>query len=215
MKAPLTVAVLISGRGSNLKALIDGAESYKIASVISDNPEAAGLNFAREASIPCSVFPRADFPSRQAQKTAIFEALKREEPDLVALAGFMLILQEELVRHFQGRVINIHPSLLPKFQGLDTHTRVLQAGEKRHGCTVHFVDAGVDSGPMVAQASCECFEEDTPETLAARVLKLEHAIYPWTANMIALRQIGLEGSKVTYAPECIIEAKEKGFNLSC
>jgi len=180
--AVATVAVLISGRGSNLRAIVDqvnaGALPVRIGVVISSDPEAAGLQFARDAGIPTRVVAAADFPDRRAYGAALGDVVAGYSPDLVVLAGFMHILSTEFVRRFAGRLINIHPSLLPAHRGLHTHERALAAGDREHGATVHFVTDRLDDGPLIVQARVPVLPGDDAQSLAARVLAQEHRIYP-------------------------------------
>jgi formyltetrahydrofolate-dependent phosphoribosylglycinamide formyltransferase len=182
------VAVLISGRGSNMAALIEAAKAAdypaEIVLVLSDRAEAAGLERARAAGI-AAAFVRAERPGRAAFEAALGERLTTAGVELVCLAGFMRILSADFVSRWEGRIINIHPSLLPAFPGLDTHARALAAGAARHGCTVHFVTAGVDEGPVILQAEVPVLAGDTPETLAERVLAEEHRLYPEALAMVA------------------------------
>lgn len=183
------LAIFISGRGSNMAALIEAAEAEdfpgKIALVLSNRPQAAGLAFAAGRGIPTLAIDHHRFgKDRAAFDAAIDEALTEANIDLVCLAGFMRVLTGDFVRRWQGRMINIHPSLLPAYPGLHTHERALAAGDRRHGCTVHFVTEGVDAGPIIAQRAVDVLPGDTPESLAARVLVEEHKLYPE-----ALRQV--------------------------
>ena len=176
-------AVLISGRGSNMEALLaaaaDPAYPAEIALVLSNRPDAAGLYTARRAGVPAvAVDHRAFGKDREAHEQAIDAALRAHGAELVALAGYMRVLTPWLVGAWRGRMLNIHPSLLPDFPGLDTHARALAAGHARHGCSVHWVSEGVDEGPVLGQAALDVAADDTPETLAARVLELEHRLYP-------------------------------------
>lgn len=212
MPKDFAVAVLISGRGSNLKALIDSAENYRISAVLSNNPEAGGLALARQASIPAIAFDRGDFPALGGLKERIRAECKAFAPDLIALAGFMQIIQPEFADEFTGRMVNIHPALLPKFPGLHTHSRALAAGESVHGCTVHFVDAGVDTGPVIAQARCPVMPGDDEERLAARVLELEHRLYPWVVNQIAGGGIKLHQGRAAFSPAALKEAGNLSFS---
>lgn len=209
----LDIVVLISGRGSNLKSLIDKAKSYSIKAVISNKPDAPGLGFAREAAIPAFAFDRRDYGSVKEQKQAIWKKIEELSPGLVALAGFMLIVDAEFIERCSGRIVNIHPSLLPAYPGLDTHRRVLDAKEARHGCSVHYVDGGVDTGPLIAQAQCDCSEGDDVEKLSSRVLALEHELYPWAIDAIARKLIWLENGAVKYSPDARLEAAERGFRI--
>lgn len=182
------LAVLISGRGSNLKALIDacadGRVNGRIVVVISNRPSAPGLAHAREAGIPQVVIDHRRYADREAFDRALGDSLASHQPDLVVLAGFMRVLTPGLVRRFENRMVNIHPSLLPDLRGLDTHARALAAGVAHHGASVHFVTTELDSGPVVIQARVPVCPGDTPETLAARVQAAEHRLYPAAVEMI-------------------------------
>ena len=213
MKEGGSVTVLISGRGSNLNALIRHQSGYRIGHVISDQPDAGGLLLAREAGIPTTVVQRASFTSLVEFKAGILKAAIESNPDLVALAGFMVVLQPEFIEAFSGRLINIHPSLLPLFPGLHTHERALEAGVSSHGCTVHYVDAEVDTGPLIARAVVDVNPEDSPETLSARVLTREHTLYPWIVQRVMSKDITLEGRIVRYSPLASREAREHGFSI--
>jgi len=205
------VLVLISGRGSNFKTLRDSAKNYSIIGVLSDKPEAPGLAYGQQADIPCHPFSRKDYKSRKDFKSAIFEKCRQLKPDLIVLAGFMQVIQPDFVEAFYGRIVNIHPSLLPKYRGLDAHARALEAGETTHGCSVHYVDSGVDTGPIIAQASCSCLPHDTEQDLAARVLTYEHQLYPWVVNTVARGEIKLQDRKVCFGSQALAEAQELGF----
>jgi phosphoribosylglycinamide formyltransferase-1 len=170
------IVVLISGRGSNMEALIRAG--LPLAAVISNRPEAKGLATAEAAGIATRVVDHKNHPDREAFDAALAEIIDGFEPKLVVLAGFMRILSDGFVRRYQGRMINIHPSLLPSFVGLHTHERALAEGVKLHGCTVHFVTPTLDHGPIIIQAAVPVLADDTPDTLAARVLAQEHRIYP-------------------------------------
>lgn len=189
MSARARLAVLISGSGSNLQALIDdsqhAAAPFEIALVISNRTDAFGLERARRAGIPTQTLSHRGFETRAAYDAALAEVLRAQAPDLIALAGFMRILTPELVQSWQGRMLNIHPSLLPSYRGLHTHARVLEAGEPWHGATVHFVTAELDSGPAILQARVPVLADDDPDRLAARVLAQEHRIYPLAARWFA------------------------------
>jgi len=195
--APLPVVVLISGSGSNLQALIDGAQldlPIRIRAVISNEPDAFGLERARRAGIQTRVLSHRDFPSREAYDTALGSLIGKFEPKLVVLAGFMRILTPELVAEYRGRMLNIHPSLLPKFRGLHTHQRALEAGETVHGASVHFVTEKLDGGPLVLQARVPVEPGDDPDRLAARVLDREHRIYPQVVRWIAQGRLRLDAN---------------------
>ena len=176
------IVILISGRGSNMESMMRTAAaqrwSAQIAAVISNKPDAAGLEIARAAGIPTAVVNHRDYAGREPFDAALAAAIDLYQPDLVVLAGFMRILTDTFVNHFAGRLINIHPSLLPSFTGLDTHQRAIDAGVKFHGATVHFVTPELDHGPIIAQAVVPVHPNDDAETLAARVLEQEHQIYP-------------------------------------
>jgi len=187
MSAPLrNIVVLISGAGSNLQALMRAARQEqweqrlqaRITAVISNRSDAPGLALARAAGLACEVLDHTAYPSRDAFDAALMTRIDTHQPALVLLAGFMRILTPEFVRHYEGRLINIHPSLLPAFTGLHTHRRALEAGCKVAGATVHRVTAELDHGPILAQAAVPVMPDDSPETLAARVRAAEHQIYP-------------------------------------
>ena len=185
------VAILISGRGSNMTALIKAAEAKdypaEIALVVSNRPDAAGLDRARSCGIPTAVIDHTTFGGdRETFEQALDQELREQRIDLVCLAGFMRLLTPWFVNRWSGRMLNIHPSLLPQFKGLHTHRRALEAGVKRHGATVHFVVPEMDAGPIVIQDSVAVHDNDTEETLAARVLELEHQIYPRALRAVAL-----------------------------
>ena len=183
------VGVLISGRGSNLQALLDACAEpdfpAEIALVVSNKPEAPGLERAARAGVPCRTIARRDHPDRAACDAAMTAALEAAGVELVCLAGFMRLLSEAFVDRWRDRMINIHPSLLPLYPGLDTHARALAAGAKLHGCTVHFVRFEMDSGPIIGQAEVPVLAGDDPETLAARVLDAEHRLYPRCLRLVA------------------------------
>lgn len=172
----MSVVVLISGRGSNLQAILDAG--IPVSAVISNRPGAGGLAIAERRGVATTVVEHRRFATREAFDAALAEQIDRHAPRLVALAGFMRVLTPGFVARYAGRLVNIHPSLLPAFPGLDTHARALAAGAKRHGCTVHFVTAELDHGPIIARASVPVLPDDTAQTLAGRVLAQEHLIYP-------------------------------------
>ncbi|MCW5680417.1 MAG: phosphoribosylglycinamide formyltransferase [Xanthobacteraceae bacterium] len=182
------VAILISGRGSNMRALIEAAAKpdypAEIVLVLSNIADAGGLAFARERGIATEVIEHKSFPSREIFDNAMNAALERANAEIIALAGFMRLLSPRFVEKWRGRMINIHPSLLPKFKGLHTHKRALEAGEKIHGCTVHFVEPELDSGPIILQAEVPVLADDTEDSLAARVLAEEHRIYPEALRLV-------------------------------
>jgi phosphoribosylglycinamide formyltransferase-1 len=183
------VAILISGRGSNMAALIDAAKDSaypaEIALVLSNRPEAGGIETARNVGIATAVVDHKKFRDRAAFEHEVQNVLETHRIDIVCLAGFMRLLTPWLISRWDGRMLNIHPALLPAFKGLDTHARAIAAGAKEHGATVHFVVPEMDSGPIIEQASVPVLPDDTPETLAARVLKIEHEIYPRALKRIA------------------------------
>ncbi len=178
LKRVKRLVILISGRGSNMEAILDARLPVEIAAVISNEPAARGLSTAQEHAIPTAVVPHRAFAARDDFDAALAMEINRHQPDLIVLAGFMRVLTEEFVTRYTGRMINIHPSLLPAFPGLHTHRRALEAGVRVHGCTVHFVTPGVDSGPIIAQAAVPVLPGDSEDALAARVLTEEHRIYP-------------------------------------
>jgi phosphoribosylglycinamide formyltransferase-1 len=184
------VAVLISGRGSNMTALIEAAKAKdypaEIVLVVSNRPDAVGLARAREAAIATTVIDHRSFrDDREAFERALDDELRKYRIDIVCLAGFMRLLTAWFIGRWSGRVLNIHPALLPEFKGLDTHRRVLEAGVKRHGATVHFVVEETDAGPVISQQSVPVLQGDTEEMLAARVLEIEHRIYPEALRLVA------------------------------
>lgn len=184
----LPIVVLISGSGSNLQAIIDAAQQdlpVDIRAVISNRADAYGLERARLAGIPTHLLDHKSYPDRQAFDTALRELIDCFQPALVVLAGFMRILSNDFVRHYEGRMLNIHPSLLPRHRGLDTHARALEAGDREHGATVHFVTSELDAGPLVLQARVPIEPSDSPESLASRVLEQEHRIYPQAIRWFA------------------------------
>jgi phosphoribosylglycinamide formyltransferase-1 len=206
----LRVAVLISGRGSNLQALLDrfvgkGDSPVEIVRVISNRPDAQGLDRARQAGIATQVIDHKSFPDRAAFDEALDAELRAAGAQLVALAGFMRLLTEKFINDWRDRLINIHPALLPSFRGLDTHRRVLKRGVKLHGCTVHFVRHEMDTGPIIAQAALPVLASDTPDTLAARVLELEHRLYPLALTLIAEGKVAVDGDRA------IVDAAGSGF----
>lgn len=211
MSQKLKVVVLISGRGSNLKALLDNAQDYSITTIISDNPNAGGLEYAKQYSAQAQVIDPSCFAKKSEFRAELLKVVKDCNCDLVALAGFMQILKEDFVNHFFGKLINIHPSLLPAFTGLHTHQRALAAKESKHGCTVHFVDNGMDTGPKIAQASLEILANETEDSLSQRVLKLEHKIYPWALNQIAKGEISLVNNQVKYSSLAEKSAQANNF----
>lgn len=174
-----SIVILVSGRGSNMEAIVRaGVEGARISAVISNRADAKGLEFAAAHGIVTAVVDHKAFASREAFDGALAEAIDAHEPDLVVLAGFMRVLTDGFVRRYDGRLLNIHPSLLPSFPGLHTHRRALEAGVRVHGATVHFVTPALDCGPVVIQAVVPVLPNDHEDSLAARVLRQEHRIYP-------------------------------------
>jgi phosphoribosylglycinamide formyltransferase-1 len=200
MAARRRVVILISGRGSNMESLIRAAADAdypaSIVGVVADRRGTGGVPLAAAAGVPTEVVDRTDYPDRSAFEDGLETALARLQPDLVCLAGFMRILSRDFTLRWSGRVLNIHPSLLPSFRGLDTHERALAAGVRIHGCTVHFVSPELDAGPIVAQAAVPVLGDDTPASLAARVLAAEHRLYPWALALVASGAARLEGETV-------------------
>jgi len=176
--AEKNLVILISGRGSNMEALLAAQLPARVAVVISNNPQARGLGIARDRGVAVAAVDHRAFADRPAFDAALAAAIDRHHPDLVALAGFMRILTPSFIERYSGRIMNIHPSLLPAFPGLHTHRRALEAGVRIHGCTAHFVTPDLDSGPVIVQAAVPVQPGDTEEQLAARVLAQEHRIYP-------------------------------------
>ena len=190
------VVVLLSGTGSNLQALIDSddvkASPANIRAVISNRADAYGLQRAKDAGIDTRVLDHKAFEGREAFDAALIEVIDEFKPQLVVLAGFMRILSADFVRHYQGRLLNIHPSLLPKYKGLHTHQRALEAGDGEHGCSVHFVTEELDGGPLVVQAVIPVESDDSPHSLAQRVHTQEHRIYPLAVRWFAEGRLSLD-----------------------
>ena len=196
------VVILISGRGSNMKALLEARLPAVIAAVISNMPDARGLEIARAHGVHTEVVEHRQFADRRSFDKALAEAVARYEPDLVVLAGFMRVLTQEFLGRFPGRMLNIHPSLLPAFPGPHTHRRALQEGVKIHGCTVHFVTPALDGGPIVVQAAVPVLPDDTEESLAARVLEQEHRVLPQAVRWFLEERLQMEGNRVLLSGEC-------------
>jgi phosphoribosylglycinamide formyltransferase-1 len=199
-----SVVVLISGRGSNLRAIVESAPPCRIAAVISNRPGAGGLAFAREHGIATEVVDHTAWAGaadpRAAFDAALMQAIDRHRPALLVLAGFMRILTPGFVDHYVGRMINIHPSLLPAYPGLHTHRRALEDGVRLHGCTVHFVTSTLDSGPIIVQAAVPVHPDDTEDTLSARVLEQEHRLYPQAVRWFAQGRLLIDGNRVRLLP---------------
>ncbi|MEQ1953238.1 phosphoribosylglycinamide formyltransferase [Mesorhizobium sp. CN2-181] len=198
------VSILISGRGSNMAALITAAQETdfpaEIVGVISDKADAPGLAYADAAGIVTKVLPRADFDSKEAHDQAIDATLHVFGTEIVCLAGYMRLLTDALVAEWRGRMINIHPALLPLFKGLNTHQRALDAGVRIHGCTVHFVTPQMDDGPIIAQAAVPVLLDDDADTLGARVLKAEHRLFPRALRLVAEGKARMEGGRTAFDP---------------
>jgi len=200
---PRRVAVLISGRGSNMVSLIEAASApdfpAEIALVLSNRPDAAGLERARAASIATAVIDHKDHPTREDFEQAMDAVLNEHGIEFICLAGFMRVLTDWFVERWAGRMINIHPSLLPLFRGVHTHRRALEEGVLIHGCTVHFVVPELDAGPIIAQAAVPVVPGDTEESLAARILVQEHRLYPQALRMVCDGSARLEGGRVVFS----------------
>ena len=189
----LPLVALISGRGSNLKAIISAADPLiEIRAVISNRPQATGLLYAQQAGIATTVIDHTRFKTRLDFDRALQTGIEQYQPKLVILAGFMRILSPELVAHYRGRLLNIHPALLPAFKGLHTHRRVLESGVKEHGASVHFVTEDLDAGPVIIQARVPVLPDDNEDSLAARVLQQEHRIYPQAIHWFAEGRLQLQ-----------------------
>ena len=187
-----SIVILISGRGSNMQALLEANLPCRVAAVISNRSDAPGLAIAEQHGIATQVVAHRDYLDRESFDTALAAAIDCYQPDLIALAGFMRILTPHFVEHYRGRLINIHPSLLPAYGGLNTHERALKDGVKIHGCTVHFVTGNLDHGPIIIQAAVPVLAGDTPATLGARVLHEEHRIYPQAVRWFCGGQLSLD-----------------------
>ncbi len=220
------IAILISGRGSNMNALIKAAnqEDYpcEIALIISNKSDAKGIEDAKKANIPTRIIDHKSYPDRQSFEETIDLALNEYQIDFVCNAGFLRLLTPWFVSRWYGKNINIHPSLLPAYKGLHTHERALRDGIKIHGCTVHFVSNDMDSGAIIGQAALTVLDQDTPESLAERVLKLEHELYPICLRLVAENKIRLRGENAsfsipvsTHAEKCIfsVDIDKKNSDL--
>lgn len=202
---PVPIVALISGGGTNLQAIIDAVLGKTIdgelRAVISNEPAAYGLQRARKAWIPTDVVNHRDFDDRGAFDRALKDRVSRHKPGLVIMAGFMRILTEEFIDAFEGRILNIHPSLLPKYRGLHTHQRALDGGENRHGCSVHFATNELDGGPVILQATVPVRRDDTATSLAARVLEKEHIIYPLCVRWFCQGRVTLHNGQAVFDGE--------------
>lgn len=193
------VVVFISGSGSNMMALVKATKAAdypaEIVGVISDKADAGGLAKAAAEGIPTFAFVRKDFASKDAHEEAILSQLEALSPDIICLAGYMRLLSGRFIQRHEGRIINIHPSLLPLFPGLHTHQRAIDAGQRIAGCTVHFVTEGMDEGPVIGQAAVPVLTDDTADTLASRVLTVEHQLYPQSLRLLAEGKVRMESGK--------------------
>ena len=191
------IVILISGRGSNMQAIVNaGISDVRIAAVLSNSATAAGLAWAADRGIPTDSLNHKDFASRGAFDQAMMEKIDAYQPDLVVLAGFMRILTPEFCTRYEGRLMNIHPSILPSFTGLHTHERALAAGCRVAGCTIHFVTPELDCGPIISQGVVPIFDNDTADDIAARVLKVEHRLFPQAVADFAAGRLKIEGNRV-------------------
>ena len=191
------IVILISGRGSNMQAIVNaGIPDVRIAAVLSNSATAAGLAWAAERGIPTASLNHKDFASRGAFDQAMMEKIDAYQPDLVVLAGFMRILTPEFCTRYEGRLMNIHPSILPSFTGLHTHERALAAGCRVAGCTIHFVTPELDCGPIISQGVVPIFDNDTADDIAARVLKVEHRLFPQAVADFTAGRLKIEGNRV-------------------
>lgn len=203
----MNLVVLISGTGSNLQAVIDACKSGKIhgrvAAVISNRADAYGLKRASAADIHTAVISNQDYADRVQYDAALMTEIDRHQPDLIVMAGFMRILTPAFVNHYAGRMLNIHPSLLPKYQGLHTHQKAIDAGDCEHGASVHFVTEELDGGPVILQAKVPVFADDTAEELAQRVHVQEHQIYPLVINWFCQQRLVMKEGKAWLDGECL------------
>lgn len=195
------IVVLISGSGTNLQAIIDACKTAdypgKVVGVISNKKDAYGLTRANDSGIKTLALSHKDFDSREDYDQSLIEKIDKFEPDVIVLAGFMRILTPEFVKHYQGKLLNIHPSLLPKYQGLNTHQRAIDAGDEEHGVSVHFVTAELDGGPVILQAKVPIFDGDTIDELAARVHQQEHKIYPLVVKWLCEKRLEMVAENQT------------------
>ena len=214
----MRTAILFSGRGSNLGALaraaIDPDYPAEFVVAITNKPKAPGIEVARELGVTVQVVDSAEYETREAHEAAMTEVLRAHRVQLVCLAGYMRILSDAFVQSWRGKCVNVHPALLPAFRGVDTHARALERGVRIHGCTVHFVDGELDGGPIVAQAAVPVLAGDDAESLAARVLTAEHALYPDCVAMIADGTVRWSGGKVVVAKDAVPEATARGLDWS-
>ena len=218
MSSPRKRAVVfISGSGSNMMALVAAAKAAdypaEIVGVISDKVDAGGLAKAAAEGIATFAFPRKDYASKDAHEAAIFSALDQLSPDILCLAGYMRLLTATFIQRYEGRMLNIHPSLLPLFPGLHTHQRAIDAGMRIAGCTVHFVTEGMDEGPVIGQAAVPVLSGDTAESLAARVLTIEHQIYPQALRLFAEGRVTMESGRAVGAEASTAAPKAQLISL--
>ena len=208
-QADLKAAILISGTGSNLKALITAVEeqglALNIVRVVSNRAQAPGIEHAKAAGIPVSVISHKDFPDRQAHDAAVMDALRPDAVELIVLAGYMRILGETFTSRYEGRMVNLHPALLPLYKGLDTYNRVLQAGDAETGASIHFVTAGLDSGPVISQVRIPVLPGDDAESLASRLHPEEHRLVVATVELFCQRKVHYEQGEVYYLGHAIKE----------
>lgn len=210
----MRITVLISGRGSNMIALCKGATDYSVGAVLSNNSEAEGLAWARDQGIATLCVSREKRMPKEVFHKKLLGVVQDTAPDLVVLAGFMVILPSAFVAAYPSKIVNIHPSLLPRHPGLNTHARALAEGDSHHGCTVHLVDEGIDSGPILAQARIAIHSDDTATTLAERTLLEEHQLYSWVINAMARGEIRAEKQRIIYSEKITQVASKVGFVLS-
>ena len=209
--------VFISGSGSNMMALVQAAKAAdypaEIVGVISDKADAGGLAKAAAEGIPTFAFVRKDYASKDEHEAAIFAALDELSPDIICLAGYMRLLSAAFIQRHEGRILNIHPSLLPLFPGLHTHQRAIDAGMRIAGCTVHFVTEGMDEGPAIGQAAVPVLAGDTAEALAGRILTIEHQLYPQALKLFAEGKVKMEGGKAVGAAASTAATKSQLISL--
>jgi phosphoribosylglycinamide formyltransferase-1 len=207
------VAVFISGGGSNMLALADACAApdfpAEIVAVFSDKPSAGGIEKAQARGIKTFVFERKGFPGKAEHEAAILAALDEVQPDILCLAGYMRLFSAEFISRYDGSILNIHPALLPLFPGLHTHERAIEAGVKIAGCTVHFVTEGMDEGPILAQGAVPVLADDTPETLAGRVLTVEHKLYPLALKLLAEGKVRMEGGRAITSPGTVTDIADQ------
>ena len=210
MSSVCRIIVLISGNGSNLQAIIDASKKNdfpaEVVAVISNKPDAYGLQRASNAGIPTHSIEYSRYADREAYDQALMQTIDSHQPDLIVLAGFMRILTDDFVSHYEKRMLNIHPSLLPKYKGLSTHQRVLDAGDKQHGASVHFVTPTLDDGPIILQSAVDVLPDDTTESLAARVHQVEHQIYPQAIRWFAESRLNIKNNLVYLDDKLIVQS---------